>query len=198
VHITHSYVGAAQGPYRCQFFLLYKDYLDPETEFAREFERELERFARALGQDGAVLKPFNGDIETTKSHVLAKRWSKEHEEALLKTPSLLMIDTGFDAFDPQSNRWVLFSLGSGGWHHTIASDASQLRSLFEKIAAAVQDDKIDPFDVAREAINSATLKGTSEIFSLKPGVFGMSVDLRAAGKKLKNLYRQSKNSSHDA
>lgn len=198
MHITHSYVGTAQGPYRCQFFLLYKDYLEPETMFAREFERELERFARALGQDGVVVKPFAGDIETTKSHVLAKQWSKDHEEALLKTPSLLMIDTGFDAFDPQSNRWVLFSLGSGGWHHTIASDASQLRSLFEKIAAAVQNDNVDPFDVALEAIRNATLKGTSEVFSLKPGMFGMSIDLRAAGKKLKSLYRQSKSSSRDA
>jgi hypothetical protein len=196
VHITHSYIGATQGNFRCQFFLLYQDYIEAESLFAKQFEGELERFAHSLGQEGVLVKPFLGDIESTKTHVLNKRWSDAQRSELSKTPSLLMIDTDFDSFDPEKNRWVLFSFGSGALR-TIATDAAQLRALFQQISTAVQEHAVDPFDVALSAIRNATLKQGGEVFALRPGMFGVSVDLRAVGRKLKGMYRHSQGSGRD-
>ena len=61
--ITHSYLGTTRGRMRCLFFLLYEDYIETQTQFARELDLELERFARNLGDRGAVVRPFLGDID---------------------------------------------------------------------------------------------------------------------------------------
>ena len=52
--ITHSFLGVNQGDYRCLFFLLFEDYIETQYQFVRELEPHLERFARNLGDSGAL------------------------------------------------------------------------------------------------------------------------------------------------
>ncbi|WP_431066696.1 hypothetical protein [Methylotuvimicrobium sp.] len=75
--ITHSYVGTTRNGVRCLFFLLLEDYIEEQTQFARELNLEPERFARNLDAFGAVVRPFGGDIEYARTGVLDKNCKPE-------------------------------------------------------------------------------------------------------------------------
>jgi hypothetical protein len=56
--ITSSYLGVTRGEHRCLFFLLLEDYIQAQTQFFRELELYLERFARDLSEAGVAYSPF--------------------------------------------------------------------------------------------------------------------------------------------
>jgi hypothetical protein len=172
--ITHSYLGTTRGSYRCLFFLLLKDYIQQEADFVRRLEPGLERFARQLGDQGAVVRAFKGDIENTRQHVLDKPWSNRQLRAITKTPSILMIDQDFDVFDPNEHTWVLLHFGEEPRHlnATLAHETT-----LERLAEAVVDPETDVFGSARALVDQATLHDGVDLIEAKPGIFGFSVDL---------------------
>jgi len=189
--ITHSFVGTSPNDVRCLFFVLYEDYIQAQSQLAQELNRELERFARNLEDSGAVVKPFTGDIDTTRENVLEKNWSEEQEKEILKTPSVLMIDIGFDDFDPQEHRWVLLYLGRKMRDTQVGSE--EFKNALEQISGAVKDLDSDPFEVTHEVQHEVTSADAAKIFEAKPGVFGFSVNLIEAGDVLKRLYCRHRN-----
>jgi len=52
--ITHSYLGTTRGDVRCLFFLLYEDYIAAQSGLSEPVRQEIERFARNMGEFGAV------------------------------------------------------------------------------------------------------------------------------------------------
>ena len=109
--ITHTYLGTTLGEYRCLFFLLLEDYVENQRAIRTGLDERLERFARLLGKDAALVKAFQGDIGVARTDVLAKNWPDEWSEEIMRTPSLLMIDEDFDAFDPRRHQWLHIRLG---------------------------------------------------------------------------------------
>jgi hypothetical protein len=188
--ITHSYLGTTLGRMRCLFFLLYEDYIEAQTQFARELDYELERFARNLGHKGAVVRPFLGDIEKTRSHVLDKPWGPREREELSKTPSLLMINVDFDVFNPQEHPWFLFHFGRQMVKGIGGYELCEFREIFQRLAEAVNNTDVDPFEVARAAYYEIHPSDVVKIFEAKPGIFGFSVDLFRAGEFLARLWRR--------
>ena len=170
------------------FFLLYEDYIEAQSQFAQELDLELERFARNLEDSGAVVRPFTGDIETTRENVLDKEWTERQQRELHKTPSILMIDEDFDDFNPQQDSWMLLHLG--GRQREGPAGAYHFREALQAIAQAVNDSGADPFDVAHDVQYEATAADAVEVFEAKPGAFGFSIDLVQAGKLLRNLYQR--------
>ena len=71
VAITDSFEGQAMGTKtRCMFYLLLRDYIDEEKMVENQLDTYLERFGRNLGYSGTVVRPFTGDIESTRRNVL--------------------------------------------------------------------------------------------------------------------------------
>ena len=64
--------------------------------------------ARRLGHARALVVPFTGDIETTRTHILDKRWQEIELDEIRKTPGLLLIQECFDTFDPRCHSWMYF------------------------------------------------------------------------------------------
>ena len=64
-----------------------------------------------MGKFGAVVRPFSGDVEVTRKHILDKNWTDNQRELVADTPSLLVIDQNFDDFDPSIHSWCLIRLG---------------------------------------------------------------------------------------
>ncbi len=186
--ITHSYVGTTRNGVKCLFFLLLEDYIEEQTQFARELNLELERFARNLGKFGAVVRPFSGDIEHAKENILDKNWTQEQLEEVRKTPALLMIGTDFDDFDPQENQWVLFNLGSRIYEGV--PGAYRFREPLASITSAVANEGVDPFEVAHRAQHEIEAHDALKVFEAKPGLFGFSVDLVKAGEVIAKAYRR--------
>ena len=76
--------------------MLIEDYIEAQSQFVRDLDQELERFARKLGDSAAVVKPFTGDIDAVRSQVLDKNWTESELLEVRNTPGLLMINQDFD------------------------------------------------------------------------------------------------------
>lgn len=185
--ITHCYLGTKRGKARCLFFLLHEDYIEAQAGLSEKLRQEIERFARNMRDFGAVIAPFAGDAEKIREHILDKPWPKSGYELIRPTPALLMIDQDFDDFDPRAHQWIILHLdGESG-------DASQFRSLLQKLVQALPDKESDPFRIIREAQKQLDIAEATEMFELKPGILGMSIDLKHAWKSLKTYLREKKN-----
>jgi hypothetical protein len=190
MYITHSYIGTTLNGAKCLFFLLYEDYLDAQANFAKELDRELERFARNLGNQGAVVRPFTGDIQQTRTHILEKNWTQEQLQLVKKTPSLLMINVDFDSFNPQQHPWFLFNFGEkivDGVPHF-----DQFKQVFDSLANTINsNNNVDIFKVTAELqheINKINISDAAKIFEAKPGIFGFSVDIIRGLELLRRIY----------
>jgi hypothetical protein len=189
--ITHSYIGTTLGKTKCLFFLLFEDYLEAQRGLSEAVKNELERFARNLGDAGAVVMPFPGDAPTTRRHVLDKPWSEAELHEIRQTPAILMIDKDFDEFDPHRHPWVLF-------HFDRAEDATyaaRFRSLLEKLTNALTANDGDAFALVRAAVRHDVIAKASKSFRVQPGAFGVSIDLRAAWDALKEYLRNNRSQS---
>jgi len=186
MHITHSYLGTTKGRFRCVFFLLLEDYIEAQSRFGRDLDQALERFARRMGDSGVLVRPFTGDIETTRSHVLSKPWGRAELAEIGRTPGLLMIDVDFDAFDPRQHRWLYVHLGERP--ESTRSHAEEFAEMSTKLAQAVCDAETDVFDSVRAAIHDVRLPDVAKVFEAKPGVFGFSVDLIAGAALMHGLW----------
>lgn len=193
MHITHSYVGTSQGKYRCMFFMLLEDYIEAQSSFVKELDLELERFARNLGETGAVVRPFSGDIETTKTHIMEKNWPQEEIEGLHNTPGLLMLNVDFDEFDPRKHPWIYFHLGEklfGDEDKTkIDTEKENAKSLFSAITKIVENPESDIFSEIEEHIDKISPSEFLSIIEAKPGAFGFSIDLVKGAKLLRDAVK---------
>ncbi len=184
--ITHSYLGTNRNGMRCLFFLLFQDYIEAENGFSKDVAAEIERFARDMGNFGAVVKPFAGDVSDVNRDILSKQWTEEQREELRRTPALLMIEQDFDDFDPSAHPWVVIHLEASN------QGAAQLRSVLRQITDAVNTPDSSPITVVQQALRNARLLEASKAVSLKPGAFGINVDLRLVWDGLKNALRAEK------
>lgn len=101
---TESFtLGGIVGKRRYLFFALFQDYNDLARGFVQEFNVYLERLARDMGPDGAVVRPFLGDIERTRDDVQSKEWTWEEWGEVERAPSLLVISKDFADFSPRAD-----------------------------------------------------------------------------------------------
>jgi hypothetical protein len=186
MHITHTYIGTTKGRFRCLFFLLLEDYIEAQSHLVRDLDLALERFARKMGDTGVLVRPFTGDIEKTRAHVLNKPWAPAERAEVCKTPGLLMIGVDFDSFNPREHSWLYISLGTrleGGSSHS-----DDFAETLTKLAEAVCDADTDVFDAARAVIHEVHMPDVAKMFEAKPGIFGFSVDLIQGAKLLHRLW----------
>jgi hypothetical protein len=168
------------------FFLLVEDYIEAQSRFVRDLDQALERFARRMGDSGVLVRPFTGDIETTRSHVLSESWRPNELTEISRTPGLLMIDTDFDEFDPRQHRWLFIHLGERA--ESNRSAAQKFAEMSTELAEAVCDADTDVFDSVRAAINDVQIPDVAKVFEAKPGIFGFSVDLVAGAQLVHALW----------
>ena len=192
--ITNSYLGMTKGRHRCLFFLLLEDYIDAQTEFMRVLDPSLERFARNLRDAGALVRPFQGDIEQTRQEVLDKSWSAEELVEIRKTPSLLMMNEDFDTFEPKLHPWIQLNFGQ-----KLDSDMPTLAVLrfgemLGQLAEAVQGSDEDIFQTAHGLVHEVRHSDAAKVFEAKPGMFGFSINLVEGAELVARLYERLRGS----
>lgn len=188
--ITHSYLGTTRHGTKCLFFLLFEDYIEAQSGLSAQLESELERFARNLGDAGALVRPFAGDVATAMTSIRDKHWPHETIELLQNTPAILMIDRDFDDFDPRYHPWVLLH-----FERHSNQDATQFHFLLQKITESVTSENSDPIAIVRKALEIQELRDAAECLELKPEVFGISLDLKKAYAAFKTYLRSQKSGS---
>jgi hypothetical protein len=189
MHITHSYIGTINAPYRCLFFLLIEDYIQAQTQFARELDLHLERFARKLGDSSALVRPFTGDIETVRQHVLEKPWSAEELYEIKRTPALLMINQDFKDFNPRKHPWLVIHIGGVTGNY---GERLQFEHILDDLAEIVHNANEDYFTAAYNLKHEIEAIEYAKIFEAKPGIFGLSIDLFRTGDLLEKIFKRSR------
>lgn len=194
MYITHSYLGTTKGKFRCLFFLLLEDYIEAQSRFVKDLDLALERFARKMKDCGVLLRPFTGDIESTRSHILDKPWTDAQKSEIYNTPGLLMIEEDFDTFDPRKHRWLFFSFGSRSEREI--SRVNEFAKDLAELAEAVCDADTDVFQAANAVVHEVSFRDAVKLFEAKPGVFGFSIDLIRGAEILRRLYLKLTKGQH--
>ncbi len=178
-----SYKGQVVGEYSCMFYLILKDYTEFETRwFSDVLDNALEQFSRNLGESGAVVRPYKGDVETVAREVGAKQWTKEERDQIDKGPGLLMIDVDFDEFDPRACPWLYFYIPEED------ITVSALKEILNDLVKAAVEPNKDIFKEAHSVIHDLDRPDFTEVFQLQPGIWGCSVDLVKGAQLIKKLH----------
>ncbi|MHA1280644.1 MAG: hypothetical protein ACTSQ8_26095 [Candidatus Helarchaeota archaeon] len=186
MHITHSYIGSLQGNFRYSFYLLFEDYIEAQSLFVKDFDLLLERFARNIGDTGVVVRPFLGDLEATRIHILSKDWTREEKFEFRNTPGLLVLDKDFDEFDPREHRWLYLNFSGKVYDSPVP--IHEYEDILAELADNVSNPESDFFEEALPIIRKLKLAGVAEIFEAKPEIFGFSVDLKKAATILRETF----------
>lgn len=176
MYITNSYLGMSCGEYEYAFYLLLQDYVEAQSSFMHDFDKEIERFARSLSNDGVIIRPFFGDIETTRQEILKKPWRNGEECCFYETPGLLVLHVQFSEFDPQIHSWAYFPFDVTDYK----GNQHALLELSHKI-----NNKVDLFSAIKKVSRHYRHRNVAKVFEAKPGVWGFSIDLISAWGYLK-------------
>lgn len=115
------------------------------------------------------------------------------KEQIRQTPGLLLINVDFDEFQPNTHRWVLFSLGTrnqGSYEAMV-----QAKHWFGRLAQLVTESDSDLFTQAAILQRDISPSDTIKIFEVKPGIFGLSIDLLAGAAFVKKYFLSKINSN---
>ncbi len=155
-----------------------------QSSFVLELDLRLERFARNIGNDGVVVRPFWGD-ERTRSDVLSKDWTEREKEQLKNTPGLLVIDKDFDEFSPREHQWLYLNLGGKVFDSSVSID--EYEDILATLVEIIADPESEFFKKAVPVVRQLKLASFAEIFEARVEIFGFSVDLKKATSMQVNI-----------
>lgn len=192
--ITNSYLGDSHGKYKYLFYILYQDYNDTQMSFMKDIDNLLTSFARNLGKDSAVVKPFVDDIGHTRQEILDKKWTEDAQHEIMNTPGMLMLNVDLAHFSPVENSWFYFHFGSRaderGLPHVVRLDTiEKATDVFRQLEVFVNASDVDIFEEAKQMRTSRTSEALG-IFEAKPGVFGFSIDLIKGFEFIKSIFKK--------
>lgn len=174
--ITTRFIGTKKDGMNYLFFLLTEDYIESHRRITEDLEPLLRKFARDIGETGALVRPFHGDEEATKRDILTKDWAEKEKRRIEHTPGILAIDVDFDKFNPRSNHWFHFSMRDlmSRYGEVSIFEAQELLSTLAEYCRSGKN----IFKIADETARRKVMGELYDSFELKPGMFGFSFDIK--------------------
>jgi hypothetical protein len=127
-----------------------------------------------------VVRPFLGDVERTRGDVLEKEWTPSELRQIKRTPALLLITHDFADFSPRRDPWVVFVFDQRRYGDNVG--LAELGDALRTSAGMAVDEDSGLGDLLSLAKRLATDRPPwASVFELKPGVYGASIDVLAAG-----------------
>lgn len=154
------------------FIVMWSDYT---TAVGEELDRQFEAFGEDLGPAGKVVRAYKSARRKSFHEVMGKPWPPEIRERFEREqdPFLLVTDKGFDAFDPERDRWGVV------WFSNFVDKPGTVYRLFGALGRKVRQEE-DVFAYLGALARREKLGRLGRYFSLKkPEVFGVSIDVEA-------------------
>ncbi len=161
------------GRFKYLFFVInWNDFSNAITE---SLERNLETLGQEIGLQGKVVQAYKAARRETYEEVEKKEgWPYDVHARfdLEQYPFMLVIDTDFEQFDPQQNNWTIV------WFSDFRENPDSIFEIFSALVKKIRrEDNL--FDYFKSLKTKQTVKGLIDYFELKPGAFGVSVDVKA-------------------
>ncbi len=184
MYLTHSFVAISKGELDYLFFYITEEYIEEQEFLRKKLNPILERFGRELLEKAALVKAFDKDIEFANNELTEKFDQKFSQETIssinnkMEKPGLLILNSDLKSFDPKEHNWLYVSL-DGFIDDKGNVILISMIAFFDMLKEAVLNGK-NLFEEAKDYINKQKAISAHEMVELKPGIFGVSIDLKEA------------------
>jgi hypothetical protein len=177
MYLTHSFVAINKGQLDYLFFYLTEDYVESQKRLQEQLTPLLLEFGRNLFDKGAVIKAFDKDIAAVGNEI-SEKFDQRYSISNYRQPGLLILNCDFETFNPQENEWLYISFRDYIDDYGSVKIFS-LKELFDTLSAICQSDR-NLFEEARDYLFKQKAIGAHKIIEIKPGIFGITFDLKEA------------------
>ncbi|MCF6194061.1 MAG: hypothetical protein L3J46_06990 [Kangiellaceae bacterium] len=191
MYLTHSFVAIKKGELDYLLFYLTEDYVEDQVALTQQLNPMLEDLGRNLLDKGAVVKAFDRDIERANRE-LSEQFDQEFTRDIIisinnemEKPGLLILNSDIQSFDPKEHNWLYISLKDfmEDWG---ALKIYKMKEFFDVLTNSINNGD-DLIDKAKNYIRQEKAISAHKMVELKPGIFGISLDLKETFNFLKGL-----------
>ncbi|RLB93569.1 MAG: hypothetical protein DRH50_07730 [Deltaproteobacteria bacterium] len=191
MYLTHSFVAIKKGTLDYLLFYITEDYVEAQVKLTEQLNPLLEDLGRNLLDKGAVVKAFDRDISDANRE-LAEKFDQEFTRDIIisinnrmEKPGLLILNSDIQSFNPKEHKWLFISLRSflEDWG---ALKVFKMKEFFDILTEAINNGE-DLFEEARNYIKMQKAISAHKMIELKPGIFGISWDLKETFNFFKEL-----------
>ena len=152
---------------------------DFQTEISDALDENWEKFGEALGQDGKIIKPYDSASYRVYEEIQSKSWDEKTLDRMRQEqdPFMLVVTVDFESFDPNENQWAII------WFSEFQDSPEDIPYTLKNMAKIARESD-DLISYLKEESSKKEMADYAEIVELKPGIFGCSIDLKKAAKKL--------------
>lgn len=193
MYLTHSFVAIKKGELDYLMFYITEDYVEQQVRLKEQLNPLLEELGRDLLDKGAVVKAFDRDIKSANEE-LTEQFDQEFTRDIIisfdnrmEKPGLLILNSDIQSFDPKSHKWLYISFREFLDEYGVVK-IYKMKELFDILSTAVKEGK-DLFRLAENHIKKDKAVSAHKMIELKPGIFGISLDL----KETFNFFNQLRN-----
>lgn len=161
------------GRFKYLFFVAnWNDYSSSITE---SLEKNLEIFGKDLALKGKVIQSYKEAKGQTFEEVKTKKdWPYDVRARFDSElyPFMLIINEGFERFDPQANEWSIV------WFSDFRDNPNSISEIFGTLLKRIRENE-NLFDYFKALAKKQASKKFIGYFEMKPGIAGFSVDVKA-------------------
>ncbi len=145
----------------------------------QRLKQDLSTFGEDLGPYASVVRTYPSRAELQREHFAGLSWPTDIAKRLRDPdwvdPLILILDRDYAHFDPQEDPWAMV------WLEDYNPDT--LYKVFTKLARIVRDPDGDIIERLRRSAVEGKIKSAARrllgAFEIKPGVFGVSLNVNA-------------------
>ncbi len=191
MYLTHSFVAIKKSDLDYLLFYITENYVEAQVKLTEQLNPLLEDLGRNLLDKGAVVKAFDRDIANANIE-LAEKFDQEFTRDIIisindkmEKPGLLILNSDIQSFDPKEHKWLFISLRDflDDWG---ALKIFKMKEFFDILTKAINDNE-DLFEEAKDYIKKEKAISAHKMVELKPGIFGISWDLKETFNFFKEL-----------
>ncbi|MCP3872890.1 MAG: hypothetical protein GY699_07015 [Desulfobacteraceae bacterium] len=175
-----SFLSTEIGSMKYLFYIT--SWNDFQTRIAEVLNDNWEKFGEALGQNGKIIKPYDSASYSVFEEILSKDWDSKISERMREEqdPFMIVTKVGFENFDPNEDEWVII------WFSEFSNSPEDIPYTLRSMAKTSKEND-DLIEYLNKESAKKEMASYAEVIELKPGLFGCSIDLKKAAKKLLNI-----------
>lgn len=161
------------GRFEYLFFLV--NWSDYSTSITDSLEKNLEIFGADLALRGKVIKAYRGRSWNTFEEVKKKEnWPYDVRARfdIEQDPFMLIINEDFGIFDPKEHKWSII------WFSDFRENPDSIPRIFCSLVQKIRQNE-NLFDYFQSLATKKAAKAFIGYFEVKPGIFGISIDVKA-------------------
>ena len=169
-----------------EYLFFVTNWNDYSSTISKSLKDNLGAFGSDLGLKGKVIEAFShAKWETFREITAKENWPEKVRNRFEEEqfPFMLVINKSFKDFNPADHHWSII------WFSDFRNDPDSIPIIFSNLVKKIKQNT-NLFDYLSGLSQNEKTRDFSEYFEIKPGIFGVSVDVKAIlldiGKAIKN------------